>query len=47
MFISGKCTLNDETAQITAVQISSRASADATGYGYKNTILPLVSSFCM
>jgi hypothetical protein len=34
---------SDKTAEITAVPVSSSASAATTGYGCKNSILPLVS----
>jgi hypothetical protein len=42
-----KCSLNDKTAKITAGPISGSASAATTGYGCKNSILPVVSSFCV
>jgi hypothetical protein len=46
VYVCEKCSSNDKTAEITAVPISSSASAATTGYGCKNSILPLVSSFC-
>jgi hypothetical protein len=35
-----------KTAEITAVLIERYASAATMGYGCKNSILPLVSTFC-
>jgi hypothetical protein len=46
VFVCDNCSSSDKTAEITAVPISSGASAATTGYGCKNSILPLVSSFC-
>jgi hypothetical protein len=40
------CLWSKKTAEITAVPIQSSASAATVGYGCKNSILPLVSSFC-
>jgi hypothetical protein len=42
VFVCDKCSSSDRTAEITAVPISSSASAATTGYGCKNSILPLV-----
>jgi hypothetical protein len=42
-----KCSLSDKTAKIMAIPISSSVSAATTGYGCKNSILPLISSFCI
>jgi hypothetical protein len=39
------CSSSDKIAETTAVPISSSASAATTGYGCKNSIFPLVSSF--
>jgi hypothetical protein len=44
--VCDKCSSSDKSAQITAVPISSSASAATTGYGCKNSILPLVSWSC-
>jgi hypothetical protein len=46
MFVCDKRSSSDKTAEITAVPISSSASAAITGYGCKNSLLPLVLSFC-
>jgi hypothetical protein len=35
-----------QTAEMTAVTISSNASSATMGYGYKNSVLALVSSSC-
>jgi hypothetical protein len=45
--VCDKCSSSDKTAEITAVPISSSASAATTGYGCKNSILPLVSPLCV
>jgi hypothetical protein len=45
VFACDKCSSSDK-AEITALPISSSASAATMGYGCKNSILPLVSSFC-
>jgi hypothetical protein len=47
VFACDKCSFSDKIAEITAVPISSSALAATTGYGCKNSILPLVSSFYM
>jgi hypothetical protein len=44
--VCGKFSWSDKTAEITAVPISSSASAGTTEYGCKNSMLPLVSWFC-
>jgi hypothetical protein len=36
MFVCDKCSSSDKTAEVTAVPISSSASAATTGYGCKN-----------
>jgi hypothetical protein len=41
-----KCSSSDRTAETTAVQISNTACDATTGYGFKNSILLLVFSFC-
>jgi hypothetical protein len=63
MFVCGKWSSSDKTAESTAIPISSNASATTMGYGCtvpilstasaatkgyecKNSILPLVLSFC-
>jgi hypothetical protein len=43
VFVCDQCLSSDKTDEITAVHISNSASAVATGYGYKNSIVPLVS----
>jgi hypothetical protein len=43
--VCDKCSSSDKTAEIMAVPISSSASAATTGYGCKNSILPLVLSY--
>jgi hypothetical protein len=47
VFVGDKCSSSDNTAKITAVTISSTASTATTKYGCKNSILSLVSSFCV
>jgi hypothetical protein len=44
--VCDKCSSSDKAAEITAVPISSSASAATTGHGCKNSILPLVLLFC-
>jgi hypothetical protein len=44
--VCDKCSSSDKTAEITAVPISSNASAATTGYGGKKSIFPVVSAFC-
>jgi hypothetical protein len=44
-FVCDKCSPSDKTTEITAVPISSGASAATTGYGCKHSVLPLFSSF--
>jgi hypothetical protein len=44
--LSVMSSLSDKTAEMTVVPVSSSASAAATGYGCRNSILPLVLSFC-
>jgi hypothetical protein len=46
VFVCDKCSSSDKTAEITAVPISSSASAATTGYGCKDSVVSLVSSFC-
>jgi hypothetical protein len=36
VFVCDKCALDDKTAEITAIPISSSASATTMGYGCKN-----------
>jgi hypothetical protein len=36
MFVCDKCSKSDKTDKIIAVSISSKASAETTGYGNKN-----------
>jgi hypothetical protein len=43
MFVSDKRSQSDKTAEIMAVPISSNASAVKLGYGWENSILPVVS----
>jgi hypothetical protein len=43
VFACDECSSSDKTAEITALPVSSSASAAAMGYGHKNSILPLVS----
>jgi altronate dehydratase len=43
VFVREKCSSSDRTAEITAVPVSSSASAATTGYGCNNSILTLVS----
>jgi hypothetical protein len=45
VFVRDKGLSSDKTAEITAVPISSSASAATTEYGSKYSILPLVLSF--
>jgi hypothetical protein len=44
--VCDKCSPSDKTSETTAVSIPSSASAATAGYGCKNSVLPLVSSFC-
>jgi hypothetical protein len=46
VFVCDKCQWSYKTAEITAVPTSRSASAATTGYGWKNSILPLVLSCC-
>jgi hypothetical protein len=46
MSVCNNCSSSDKTVQFMAVQISSRVPIVITGYGCKNSILPLVSSVC-
>jgi hypothetical protein len=46
VFVCDKCSSSDRTAEITAVPIANSSSAATTGHDCKNSILPLVSSFC-
>jgi hypothetical protein len=45
VLVSDKCSLSFKTVEITAILISSSASAVTVGYGCKNSILLLVSLF--
>jgi hypothetical protein len=45
VFVCDKCSLQDKTAEIMVILISSSALVAAMGYGCKNSVLPLVSSF--
>jgi hypothetical protein len=44
--VCDRCSLSNRTAEIMPVLISGSASAAATGYSCKNSILPFVLSFC-
>jgi protein-arginine kinase activator protein McsA len=45
VFVCDKCSSSERTAEITAIPISSCASAVIMGYNYKNSILPPVLLF--
>jgi hypothetical protein len=47
MFVSDNCSSSDKTTETMVVPISSSASPATMGYGYNNSILPLVLLFCM
>jgi hypothetical protein len=45
VFVCDKCSSSDKTDEVTAVLISSSASAATAGYGCRNSMLEMVSSF--
>jgi hypothetical protein len=46
-FVSGKHLSHDKTAEITTVPITHIESTATIEYGFNNSILPVVSSFCV